>query len=330
MPSKSANNYKNIKKIAVIGATGKLGRSLVQQLSSLGIPVKCLVRNAKDTIVNLDDTLVPSIESSASSLHVARYLSALPNVELIEGDVTNQDSVTKLLDDCSACLAVYGARRSTKLSDFLPWTNPEDDDLSHSKQVNYQGVKNIISAAQKQQCKRIIRITGKGEDPFSLFSILINLFGSMAKAWNYEGEQVLRSCTDIDYTIIRPGILKTNDSDTDKKEDDNAAVLALAENGGSLPVSAVPYEQIASLCIECLQYPNTKRCTLCAMNVNPGEGEMAYAPLLRQVKPDTKIFPTDLLKQHYLAVKLGAVFLLGLGSGFLSLITLLIKSFLFK
>jgi len=316
-----------IKKVAVIGATGKLGRSLIQQLTSLGIPVKCLVRNTKS-----DDTLVPSIDSSASSLQVARYLSTLPNVELIKGDVTNQDSVTQLLDGCSACIAVYGARRSTKLSDFLPWTNPEDNDISHSKQVNYQGVKNIITAAQKQQCKRIIRITGKGEDPFSVFSILINLFGSMAKAWNYEGEQVLRSCNDIDYTIIRPGVMKTNDSDTDKKADDDTdtAVLALADNGGSLPVSAVSYDQIASLCIECLQYPNTKRCTLCAMNVNPGEGEMTYSPLLSQVKPDTKVFRTDLLKQHYLAVKLGAVFLLGLGSGFLSLITLLIKSFLFK
>ena len=30
--------------------------------------------------------------------------------------------------------------------------------------------------------------------------------GSMAKAWNYEGECVLRG-SDIDYTIIRPGIM---------------------------------------------------------------------------------------------------------------------------
>ena len=29
----------------------------------------------------------------------------------------------------------------------------------------------------------------------------------MAKAWNYEGECVLRGTSDIDYTIIRPGIM---------------------------------------------------------------------------------------------------------------------------
>lgn len=44
---------------------------------------------------------------------------------------------------------------------------------------------------------------GKGEDPWSVFSILINGLGSMAKAWNYEGEQLLRSCKDVDYTIVR-------------------------------------------------------------------------------------------------------------------------------
>jgi len=183
--SSSTNNYKDIKKVAVIGATGKLGRNAVLQLSSLGIPVKCLIRNTKESILSSEDT--SSIEPNASSLQIAKYFTTLPNVELIEGDVTQPDSLSNLLEGCSACLALYGARRSTKLSDFLPWSNPEDEDRNHSKQVNYQGVKNIIDAARKQECRRIIRITGKGEDPFSVFSILINLFGSMAKAWNYEG-----------------------------------------------------------------------------------------------------------------------------------------------
>jgi hypothetical protein len=45
-------------------------------------------------------------------------------------------------------------------------------------------------------------LAGKGEDPWSVFSILINGLGSMAKAWNYEGEQLLRACKDVDYTIV--------------------------------------------------------------------------------------------------------------------------------
>lgn len=319
------NIYKNKEKIAVIGATGKLGRNVVIQLSSLGIPVKCLIRPTKETSF---DTSAPSIESKATSSQVAKYLSSLPNVELIQGDVVNQESILSLLQDCSACLAVYGARRTTKLSDFLPWTNPEEDDPSHSKQVNYQGVKNIIAAAQSSSCKRIVRITGKGEDPFSFFTVLINLFGSMAKAWNYEGEQLLRACTDIDYTIIRPGVMSSEEK-SDKKTTSDDAVLALADNGGSLPVSSVSYHQIASLCIECLQYTNTKRCTLCAMNVSKG-GAKSYAPLLSQVRADTKQFPSGLLEKHYLAARLGAAFLFTFGSGFFALITMFIKFLFFK
>ena len=44
----------------------------------------------------------------------------------------------------------------------------------------------------------------EGETPWSIFSILINLLGSHAKTWNYEGERLLRA-SDVDYTIVRPG-----------------------------------------------------------------------------------------------------------------------------
>ena len=53
-----------------------------------------------------------------------------------------------------------------------------------------------------------MRVTGKGETPWSFFSILINLLGSHAKAWNYEGEQLLRASS-LDYTIVRPGVMGT-------------------------------------------------------------------------------------------------------------------------
>ena len=62
----------------------------------------------------------------------------------------------------------------------------------HSKQVNYAGVANLIDAARaSDSCKRIVRITGKGETPWSIPSILINGLGSMAKA--YSGNFVVRT-----------------------------------------------------------------------------------------------------------------------------------------
>ena len=153
-----------LQKVAVIGTTGRLGRQVVMKLSEFGIPTKCLLRHdiSKD-----DDSLpIPSkdelFQRNVDSKLVARYLNSLPNVEMIQGDVTNPQSVEELLQDCTACLAVYGARRISKLSDVLPWTKPSETDPTHSKQVNYEGVRNIINAARKESstCKRIVRITG--------------------------------------------------------------------------------------------------------------------------------------------------------------------------
>eukprot|EP00814_Leptocylindrus_danicus_P019999 CAMPEP_0116008936 /NCGR_PEP_ID=MMETSP0321-20121206/3147_1 /TAXON_ID=163516 /ORGANISM="Leptocylindrus danicus var. danicus, Strain B650" /LENGTH=336 /DNA_ID=CAMNT_0003477829 /DNA_START=96 /DNA_END=1103 /DNA_ORIENTATION=+ len=283
------------KKVAVIGATGRLGRQTVQKLLSKEIPVKILVRH------DISAVKVPeNLENANTSAEVAAYLASLPSVELVKGDVTNKDSVAELVKDTTAVLAVYGANRKSKLTDALPWSKCEDDP-SHSKQVNYEGVRNIVTACQMPgcTCKRIVRITGKGEDPWNPFSILINLLGSMAKAWNNEGEALLRDCKDVDYTIIRPGVMGRPDCPDGK-------VLALADNGGDLKVSAIPYSTVADLCIECLDYPNTARATLCAMNVPPGEGEETYGPLLAKVQPDSRIFP-KVFDEHRRAVRAGAV-----------------------
>mmetsp|Transcript_45813 Transcript_45813/g.69103 ORF Transcript_45813/g.69103 Transcript_45813/m.69103 type:complete len:243 (+) Transcript_45813:316-1044(+) len=179
----------------------------------------------------------------------------------------------------------------------------DDSDTSHPRMVNYEGVKNIINAVRSSKnCKRIVRVTGKGEEPWSIFSILINMLGNMAKAWNYEGEELLRQCTDLDYTIVRPGVMGTPNVA-------EGAVLALKDNGGDLKVSPVKHETIASLCIECLYYPNAARSTLTAMNVPDGEGEKTYAPLLAKVSPDSREFPASMLEGHRTAARTGAAVL---------------------
>ena len=172
--------------------------------------------------------------------------------------------------------------------------------------MNYLAIKNLIDAAKESKtCKRIVRVTGKGEEPTAFFTVLIN------KAWNYEGEQLLRMCSDIDYTIIRPGIMGNDDIPRGK-------VLALACNGQDLPVSAVTHSQIANLCAECLDHPNTQRSTLTAMNVEPGKGEDSYGPLLTKVAPDTKIFPTSLIHEHQRAARIGSAILVSFIAIFLS------------
>jgi len=161
-------------------------------------------------------------------------------------------------------------------------------------------------------------VTGKGEDPWSIFSILINGLGSLAKAWNYEGEQLLRACKDIDYTIVRPGVMG-------RVETLEPNSLVLADNGGDLKVSSITYDAVASLCIEALDYPNAARTTLCAMTVPSGEGASSWAPILSKVSKDTRAFRTDLLPEHMKAVRFGAAAGLGITAVLTALVLQVIR-----
>uniref|UniRef100_A0A7S0AG11 NAD(P)-binding domain-containing protein n=1 Tax=Pyrodinium bahamense TaxID=73915 RepID=A0A7S0AG11_9DINO len=292
--------------VAVIGSTGKLGRHAVQQLVERGYSVRCLVR--QDPVGTN-----PCCAPSATSAEVAAWLAAMPGVQLVRGDITDRESIFELLRGCLVCLVLHGATRRTELSDLLPWVDPTQDP-THAMRVNYEGVRHVIEAAcASGSCQRIVRVTGKGEDPWSMFSILINGLGSMAKAWNYEGERLLRACDDVDYTIVRPGVMGQGD------ERLRGASLALADNGGDLQVSPIPHRCVAELCVRCLEFPNSARSTLCAMTVPEGKGEESFEPLLEKVSPDTRSFPgRELFQRHVLAVRVGGPALAGLALGFLA------------
>jgi nucleoside-diphosphate-sugar epimerase len=293
MSTQTAAALSTPKKVAIVGSTGNLGRRALDRLLDRKIPVKCLIRQSTPP-----DFLAEKQKA---------------NPDLIEfvtgGDVTNPEIVQELLKDCTHCLALHGATRMSK------WYEPlfasegsEDSDPSHAKQVNCKSMETFVKCAQTTDCKHIVRITGKGETPWSFFSVLINGLGSMAKGWNYEGEQVLRkqqttskdSQHHLDYTIVRPGVMK---ADYDYKKEN--VHLDLADNGGDLPVSAVSYDQIAELCVEALFQPEARNTTLTAMNVANEENKTppTITERLKQVKKDTRIFPSSLIEEHKRAVK---------------------------
>jgi len=299
-----ANTFNKNEKIAIIGTTGRLGRTVIQELANRNIATKCLLRHP------IPPSTIPSIESDASSSAVAAYLDSLPNVEMIEGDVTNKDSLVKLIQDCTVVMALHGPSAPKPLyKGIFSFLYPESNQ-NHPKMVNYIGVQNIIDVASsnKSTVKRIVRITGKGESPFSIFSILINMLSGMAKGWNYEGEQLLRkkSNNKIDYTIIRPGILMEA-----KNMKEGKVFYGLRDNGLDMPVTPVSYDQIANLCIESLNYDNCARTTLTAMNTDEESGVAEkYATLLEKVKEDSKAFPKSLINKHKWGARLGSTFLI--------------------
>jgi hypothetical protein len=239
---------------------------------------------------------------------------------------------------CTHCIAVYGATRRTKLSDFIVSNSSpndvEDTDPTHAKQVNYRSMMALTKACRQQSpVTHIVRVTGKGEDPTSFFTVLINGLGGFAKGWNYEGEQVLRTAATADgvpYTIVRPGVMK------DTYEPSENERLVLADNGGDLPVSAVSYAQIASLLVECVLHRQSRNVTLCAMNVKGSDGDedhddddrRSLAERVQALRPDTRQFPTTLIEQHKKAVYRAAITVLTLiGAGILAVLTKLVVPF---
>ena len=300
-------------------ALGRLGRAAVQQLAAQGVPTRVLCRHE----ISDASRTSASADGTASSAEVMAFLSTLPAVTLVQGDVTDPASLGVLMEGCTACLALYGAVRTFKASDLLPFVD-QSLERTHARQVNYEGVRNILAAARASEgCKRVVRITGKGEAPWSFFTILINGVGSFAKAWNYAGETVLRDpeeAGDVEYTIIRPGIMSAAPV--------QARSLALADNGDDLKVAPNSHEAVAALCIRSLFYPNAARATLTAMTVPSGEGADTWDPLLEAVRADTRAFPArdELVAVHYKAVRaVAGGGLVAVITGLMSVIAILVR-----
>lgn len=279
------NGYKDYSeqlkpRIAIIGSTGKLGSKVIRQLSKNKIPIKILNRYLDYENLNNND----------KSCKLMRYYSKLPNIQIVNGDINDKNSLIELLKDCDTCLSLQGSNRISKLTDII--FNAKKI-LSHPINVNYYGIKNLLYAANKTNTKHIIRISGNGENPWKLITIIMNTLGSMCKAWNYAGECLLREQINnynISYTIIRPGIMGKKNCNEN---------LKIKDNGNYLPITKVSYNSIANLCISCIGNNDIKNCTLTAMSTNE---KIKLTDQFANIKKDYRFFPnkTKILKQHYL------------------------------
>ena len=61
------------------------------------------------------------------------------------------------------------------------------------------------------------------------------------------------------------------------------------------------------------------------MNVDEGQGEDTYAPLLEKVKPDNRPYPTTLIDKHKQGARLGAIILATFLTTLLNVIVLLVS-----
>jgi len=168
-------------KALVIGATGRVGKSVVSKLVDSGIRTTCLVRD----------------------INKATSLTEKSGVLLIRGNVNDLQSLIEATSDCDLVIDVHGVNppRFTRLTDIF--RHPKYD-LSHPFNVNYIGVQNVLSAMKKNNVRKIVRLTGSsvGRSSFSPVVALFNIILSMTVRWHERAEIAIRE-SGIDYTILR-------------------------------------------------------------------------------------------------------------------------------
>lgn len=115
---------KNISKVAVLGGGGRTGKYLVNQLLENGFSVKLLLRNPDDF----------TIQNS--------------KIEIIKGDVIDEESINVLLKDCQAVLSTIGQRPGEPM-------------------VASEATKNILKAMNEYDIQRYVLLAGLNIDtPF--------------------------------------------------------------------------------------------------------------------------------------------------------------------
>lgn len=192
--------------VFVAGATGKTGKHIVRQLIERNVPVKALVR---------DRDKAQSILPAAA--------------ELVVGDVLQPATFETALVDCNILICATGASPS------LDPTGPY--------QVDYQGTKNLVDAARKQNIEHFIMVSSlcvsKFFHPLNLFWLVLY--------WKKQAEEYLQQ-SGIAYTIVRPGGLK---------EEDNSDKIVMSD-ADTLFDGSIPRQKVARVCVEAIDRTEAK------------------------------------------------------------------------
>ena len=157
------------KKALVAGATGRLGRLVVQELLKRGYEVRAL--------------MVPSFDTAATA--------GLEGVEFVEGDLGSVPSLTKAMEGVQYLVSAIGSKK--------PFSGKENN------KVDNMGNQNLARAARAMELRQIVVISsvgaGNSRDAVSCMYKWPMLSVLKAKT---RSEDFIQACG-IDYTIIRPG-----------------------------------------------------------------------------------------------------------------------------
>lgn len=192
--------------VLVIGATGQTGKQIVKELVEQNIPVRALVRN-----LDKGKEVLPQ------------------NAELFVGDVLKPDTLTAAMVDCNQLICATGATPGF--------------DFTQPYQVDYQGTKNLVDIAKKNNIEHFVIVSSlcasKFFHPLNLFWLVL--------WWKKQAENYLEK-SGLNYTIVRPGGLK-NEDNTDK---------IFTSSADTLFEGSIPRQKVAQVCVAALSQPAAK------------------------------------------------------------------------
>jgi putative NADH-flavin reductase len=167
--------------IAVIGGTGKAGKYVVNQLIQRGFRLKLLLRNPK------------------------KFLLKSPQIELIQGDVKDYDTVLSLIKGTDAVISALGLGQPASETSIFS-----------------QATTNIIHAMNACDIQRYVVLTGINVDtPFDKKSLKTQF----ATDWMYtnypkstadkQKEYDLLLASNVDWTLVRLPLIEQTDEVSD-------------------------------------------------------------------------------------------------------------------
>lgn len=169
-----ASKYLGKEPVFVAGGSRGVGLEIVKKLSALGTPVHALVRRDE----------------------AKEELSKLPGVKAMLGDAMDEAAVQSCMEGCIAAITTLGGK-------------PEDG----KQRVDYLGNSNVVEQAGILGVERIILVTsvGCGSTKNAVSQQVYQVLEDALIAKN-KAERDLRTYTNLDWTIIRPGGLKSEPS----------------------------------------------------------------------------------------------------------------------